>query len=196
MAQPSKQGFLYVFDRQTGQPVWPIEERPVPAVDGAGREVRADAAVSHQAAAVRAAGLQADDLLDFTPELQGRGPEDRLALSSSGPLFTPPMSRGEDGKDGMLYIPNGANWPGGSYDPETGILYVFSNTLTRVLCSPTTRSGRTWISSMTGGGGDTGGGLTVQGLPLVKPPWGRITAIDLNKGDIVWQVAHGDTPDS
>ena len=96
----------------------------------------------------------------------------------------------------MVYVPNGANWPGGSFDPETGILYVFSNTLTRLisLANDPKRSDMDFING--GGGGDTGGGLTVQGLPLVKPPWGRITAIDLNKGEMVWQVAHGETLDS
>src|SRR5204863_673052 len=113
-----------------------------------------------------------------------------------GPLFTPPIVRGEDGKQAMVYVPNGANWPGGSYDPDTGILYVFSNTLTRAisLVHDDKRSEMDFINGA--GGGDTGGGLTVQGLSIVKPPWGRITAIDLNKGTIVWQVAHGDTPDT
>jgi quinoprotein glucose dehydrogenase len=112
-----------------------------------------------------------------------------------GPLFTPPIARGTDGKTGMVYVPNGANWPGASFDPETGILYVFSNTLTRAisLINDAKRSDMDFINGA--GGGDTGGGLTVQGLSIVKPPWGRITAIDLNKGTIVWQVAHGETPD-
>src|SRR5262249_23744189 len=91
--------------------------------------------------------------------------------------------------------PNGANWPGGSFDPETGILYIYSNTLTRLisLAKDPQRSDMDFINSVRGG--DTGGGLTVEGLPIVKPPWGRITAIDLNKGEIVWQIAHGETPD-
>jgi quinoprotein glucose dehydrogenase len=123
-----------------------------------------------------------------------------------GPLFTPPIVRGEGGKIGTAYVANGANWPGGSYDPETGILYVFSNTLTRVLslANDPKRSDMDYINS--GGGGETGGGgpgcsampcaITVQGLPAVKPPWGRITGIDLNKGDIVWQIPHGETIDT
>ncbi len=114
-----------------------------------------------------------------------------------GPIYTPPITRGHEGKQGLLYVPNGANWPGGSFDPETGILYVYSHTLLRVLSlvNDAKRSDMNYIST---GGGDEGGGggLTVQGLPLVKPPWGRITAIDLNKGEIVWQIAHGDTPDA
>ena len=138
-----------------------------------------------------------DEVLDFTPELKAEA----LKIASqykTGPLFTPPIPRGHEGKVGTLFVPNGANWPGGSLDPETGILYVYSHTLLRVLSmvNDPKRSDMNYISA--GGGGDDGGGgsgLTVQGLPLVKPPWGRITAIDLNKGEIAWQVAHGETPD-
>ena len=94
--------------------------------------VFADAAVPDQAAAVRAAGLHRDDLIDFTPELKAEA----LKIASQykiGPLFTPPIVRGEGGKIGPLFMPNGANWPGGSLDPETGILYIYSHTLLRVL---------------------------------------------------------------
>ncbi len=96
---------------------------------------------------------------------------------------------------GLLYVPNGANWPGGSLDPETGLLYVYSHTLLRVLSlvSDPKRSDMQFISA---GGDDVGPGLSVSGLPIVRPPWGRITAIDLNKGEIVWQIAHGETPDT
>jgi glucose dehydrogenase len=133
-------------------------------------------------------------VIDFTPELKAEG----LKLISQykiGPLFTPAIARGEGGKIGTLYIPNGANWPGGSLDPETGIVYVYSHTLTRVLSmvNDPKRSDMNYISV---GGGDDGPGLTVQGLPINKPPYGRITAIDLNKGEIVWQIAHGETPDN
>jgi quinoprotein glucose dehydrogenase len=141
------------------------------------------------------AGFSLDYLIDFTPGLKAEA----LQIASRyqvGPVYTPPIPAGENGKEGLLYIPNGANWPGGSYDPDTGILYIFSNTLTRGvrLANNPQRSDMNFI--MTGGGGDTGGGLTVRGLPLVKPPWGQITAINLHKGDIVWQIPHGDTPDA
>jgi len=195
VAQPTKQGFLYVFDRQTGQPVWPIEERPVPQSKVPGEKTSPTQPFPTKPPPFERAGFSLDYLLDFTPALKAEA----LKIASSyqvGPVYTPPIPAGENGKDGLLYIPNGANWPGGSYDPETGILYVFSNTLTRgvKLAANPQRSDMNFV--MTGGGGDTGGGLTVQGLPLVKPPWGQITAIDLNKGDIVWQVPHGNTPDS
>ena len=146
-------------------------------------------------------------MIDFTPEILSEAKK-VAANIKLGPLFTPPIARGEGGKIGTAYIANGANWPGGSYDPETGILYVFSNSLTRllVLANDPKRSDMDFIN--TGGGGDTGGGgafpgcnlmpcaITVQGLPFVKPPWGRITAIDLNKGEMVWQIPHGETLDA
>jgi quinoprotein glucose dehydrogenase len=195
LAQPTKQGFLYVFDRQTGKPVWPIEERPVEQSKVPGEKTSPTQPFPTKPPAFERQGIQADDLIDFTTEIKA------LALKQAeqlklGPLFTPPIVRGEGGKQAMIYVPNGANWPGGSYDPDTGILYVFSNTLTRAisLIHDEKRSDMDYINGA--GGGDTGGGLTVEGLSIVKPPWGRITAIDLNKGAIVWQVAHGETLDT
>src|SRR5712691_7127180 len=194
VAQPSKQGFLYVFDRQTGKPVWPIEERPVEQSKVPGEKSSPTQPFPTKPPAFERQGIQEDDLIDFTPEIKAEALKAATQLKL-GPLFTPPIVRGEGGKQAMIYVPNGANWPGGSYDPETGILYVFSNTLTRAisLVNDPKRSDMDFINGA--GGGDTGGGLTVQGLSIVKPPWGRITAIDLNKGTIVWQVAHGETPD-
>jgi quinoprotein glucose dehydrogenase len=195
VAQPSKQGFLYVFDRKTGQPVWPIEERPVEQTTVPGEKTSPTQPFPTRPPAFELQGVQEKDLIDFTPEIKAEA----LKVASQfklGPLFTPPIVRGAGGKTGMVYVPNGANWPGGSFDPETGILYVYSNTLTRLisLVNDPKRSDMDFINGA--GGGDTGGGLTVQGLPLVKPPWGRITALDLNKGEMVWQVAHGETLDT
>ncbi len=108
----------------------------------------------------------------------------------TGPIFTPPIVQEENGLLGTLFVPNGANWPGGSYDPETGIMYVYSHTLSRAigLVNDLDRSDMDYVRGPSGP-------LNVQGLPLMKPPWGRITAIDLNEGEIVWQIAHGETPD-
>jgi len=194
IAQPSKQGFLYVFDRQTGKPVWPIEERPVEQSTVPGEKTSATQPFPTKPPPFELQGVQEKDLIDFTPEIKAEA----LKVASQfklGPIFTPAIVKGDGGKTGMVYVPNGANWPGGSFDPETGMLYVFSNTLTRLisLVKGEQRSDMDWINGA--GGGDTGGGLTVQGLPLVKPPWGRITAFDLTKGTMVWQVAHGDTLD-
>ena len=195
VAQPSKQGFLYVFDRTNGRPVWPIEERPVEQTTVPGEKTSPTQPFPTKPPPFELQGVQEKDLIDFTPEIKAEA----LKVASQfklGPLFTPPIVRGEGGKTGMVYVPNGANWPGGSYDPETGIVYVYSNTLTRLisLVNDQKRSDMDFINGA--GGGDTGGGLTVQGLPLTRPPWGRITALDLTKGTMVWQVAHGETLDT
>jgi len=195
VAQPSKQGFLYVFDRTNGRPVWPIEERPVEQTTVPGEKTSPTQPFPTKPPPFEQQGVQEKDLVDFTPEIKAEA----LKVASQfklGPLFTPPIVRGEGGKTGMVYVPNGANWPGGSYDPETGIVYVYSNTLTRLisLVNDPKRSDMDFINGA--GGGDTGGGLTVQGLPLTRPPWGRITALDLKTGTMVWQVAHGETLDT
>ena len=206
-AVPSKQGFLYVFDRQTGEPVWPMPERPVEKGTVPGEWYSPTQPFPTKPPPFELQGVQEKDLIDFTPELLAEAKK-VVANIKLGPLFTPPIVRGEGGKIGTAYIANGANWPGGSYDPETGIVYVYSNTLTRLLTlgNDAKRSDMDYINM--GGGGDTGGGgggpgcnlmpcaITVKGLPIVKPPWGRITAIDLNKGDIVWQIPHGETLDA
>jgi quinoprotein glucose dehydrogenase len=196
VAQPTKQGFLFVFDRQTGQPVWPIEERPVEKGAVPTEWYSPTQPFPTKPPAYERQGFMPDDVIDLTPEIKAEA-QKVLSQYKIGPLFTPPITRGYDGKIGTLYVPNGANWPGGSLDPETGIMYLYSHTLLRVLSmvNDPKRSDMNYVS--VGGGDDSGGaGLTVQGLPLVKPPWGRITAIDLNKGDIVWQIAHGETPDN
>ncbi len=194
VAQPTKQGWVYVFDRVTGEPVWPIEERPVPAGNVPGEWYAPTQPFPTKPPPFERQGFELDEIIDFTPELRAEAL--RIAQQyQTGPVFTPPITRGDADKFGLLFVPNGANWPGGSYDPDTGILYVFSHTLSRVLAlrNDPERSDMRYIS---GGVGRDGPGQTVQGLPLMKPPWGRITAIDLNKGEIVWQVAHGETPDA
>ena len=195
VAQPTKQGFLYVFDRVTGEPVWPIEERPVEKGTLPTETYSPTQPFPTKPPAFERQGFIEDYVIDFTPELKAEGLK-ILQQYKLGPLFTPPIARGESGKIGTLYIPNGANWPGGSFDPETGMIYVYSHSLLRVLSmvNDAKRSDMNYVS--VGGGDDGGPGLTVQGLPIIKPPYGRITAIDLKKGDIAWQIAHGETPDT
>jgi quinoprotein glucose dehydrogenase len=197
VAQPTKQGFLFVFDRKTGEPVWPIEERPVEKGTVPREWYSPTQPFPTKPPPFERQGFLEDYVIDFTPELRADGLK-VVSKYKLGPVYTPPIVRGEGGKDGLLFIPNGPNWPGGSYDPDTGMLYIYSHTLLRVLSmvNDPKRSDMHYISA---GGGDDGGGagaLSVQGLPLVKPPWGRISAIDLNRGEIVWQIAHGETPDT
>lgn len=212
VAQPTKQGWLYVFDRVTGQPVWPIVERPAPKGDVPGEWYSPTQPRPTRPAAYDRQGVSLDDLIDFTPELKAQG----AALAAKyklGPIFTPPVVSTWPAPLATLMLPSatgGANWPGGAFDPETHMLYVYSATqitpLGLVIPDPA-KSNMRYISgratdpnaptpAAAGGGGEGGPVLTVQGLPLVKPPYGRITAFDMNKGDIVWQVAHGDTPDN
>jgi quinoprotein glucose dehydrogenase len=155
-----------------------------------------------------------DDLIDFTPELRAEATQ-LVSRYQIGPIFTPAVVSNPSGPLATLMLPattGGANWQGGSYDPETGLIYVFSNTEVGPigLVQDPKRSEMTYVEGIArppdaaaeggprsaGSGEDAGRNLSVQRLPLVKPPWGRITAIDLNRGEIAWQVAHGDTPDT
>jgi quinoprotein glucose dehydrogenase len=226
LAQPSKQGWVYVFDRITGQPVFPIEERPVEKGAIPGEWYSPTQPFVTRPPAFDRQGVTLDDLIDFTPALKAEGAA-LAARYKLGPIFTPPVVSRAEGPLGTLMLPavtGGANWQGGSFDPETKMLYIFSNTnispLGLVPADPA-RSDFGWIAGSAaapaaagasataaapagrGGppaapvvGGEGGGGLTVQGLPLVKPPYGRITALNLDKGELVWQVAHGETPDN
>ena len=213
VAQPTKQGWVYVFDRETGEPVWPIEEREVEQSTVPGEQSSPTQPFVTKPAAFDRQGVSVDDLIDFTPELRAEALE-LVSNYKMGPLFTPPVVSQWDGPRGTLMLPaitGGANWQGGSLDPETGIFYIFSNTdisaLGLVPPAPDV-SDMDFIRGFApdpnpnaspgtpGGQGPPGPSLSVQNLPLVKPPYGRITAIDLNTGDHVWQIAHGETPDN
>ena len=192
IVQPSKEGWLYVFDRQTGQPIWPIAERPVERGTVPGEWYSPTQPHPTKPPAYELQGIAEKDLIDFTPALKAEAVK-IWSEYKTGPIFTPPIVVGEGGKQGLLFVANGANWPGGSYDPETGMVYVYSHTLTRVvgLVKGAPRSNMDFVS---GSGGEERV-LTVQGMPLIKPPWGRITAFNMSKGELVWQIAHGETPD-
>jgi len=192
LVQLSKQGFAYVLDRATGEPVWPIEERPVPQSDVPGEWTSPTQPFPTRPPAFERQGVTEGDLIDFTPELRAEA----LRLIESfriGPLYTPPSVIEPDGNQGTIALPSaggGVNWPGGAVDPEEGILFVPSLT-------------RPSLFGLTDGTEGTGvryhisfarGVPTVRDLPLVKPPYGRITAIDLTVGEILWQIPHGDTP--
>jgi glucose dehydrogenase len=194
VVQLTKQAFAFVFDRLTGRPVWPIEERRVPTSDVPGERTSPTQPFPTKPPAFDRQGLSVDDLIDFTPELRAEA----LALLKSyrvGPLFTPPSVRAEgpDGHRGTIQLPGsvgGADWQSGAFDPETGILYVQSITtpFTADILKP---SGKSDLNYVSGTRAWTPG---PQGLPLFKPPYGRITAIDLNKGELLWVTANGDGP--
>ena len=199
IAQPSKQAFLYVFDRTTGQPVWPIEERPVPEgdvpgewysptqpvpLDGRGRPFTYDQQ-----------GVSPSDVLDFTPELRAEGLR-ILGEYAYGPIFFPPVVVGQGeglGKKGSIHMPGtygGTNWPGAALDPETNILYVPSHhapIITQLVPPPEGSNmrfvRRAWEPV-----------VGPEQLPLFKPPYGRLVAIDLNRGEILWTVPNGGGP--
>jgi quinoprotein glucose dehydrogenase len=229
VAMPTKQSFLYVFDRVTGQPVWPIEERPVEKGDVPGEWYAPTQPFPTKPPAYARNGVFIDDLIDFTPELRAEA----LKIVSKyklGPVYTPPVVSQIEGPLATLTIATaagGTNWPGGSYDPETRTVYVYACNACvtpiglvpppskeisdmnyvagiagqefRVRMGPGENAGADApppAQRPAGGGGGGGGGLTVQGLPLVKPPYGTITAINLDKGEIVWQIPHGETPDA
>ncbi len=211
LAQPTKQGWVYVFDRATGEPVWPIEERPVPKGDVPGEWYSPTQPFPTKPPAFDRQGVTIDDLIDFTPELRKQAIE-FVSKYKIGPIFTPPVVSKWDGPRATLILPaatGGANWQGGSYDPDTHIMYVFSNTQASALgLVPPDEKRKSDMNFITGqapdpskpnqstgpavgGGGESSNGLFVQGLPIIKPPYGRITALDLNKGELVWQIAHG-----
>jgi len=216
LAQPTKQAWLYVLDRETGKPVWPIEERPVPQSTVPGEQSSPTQPFVTKPPAFDRQGVTHDDLIDFTPALRAEAVQ-LVSRYQIGPLFTPPVASRWPGPLATLIVPadvGGANWPGGSLDPETNIVYVHSHTqvIDLGLVEPSSeQSDMRYVRGVarnpaTGPGGPTvavGGGeglglppVTVQGLPLIKPPYDRITAIDINKGEIVWQKTHGSTPDN
>ena len=200
VAQPSKQTWLYVFDRVTGEPVWPIEERSVEASNVPGELLALTQPFPTKPPAYDRQGVGIDDLVDFTPEL--RAEAERIASNyRMGPIFTPPTVSVPEGPWGTLMLPSqagGTNWPGASYDPETGIMYLYSYTqvVSLGLVNDPEQSDMNFIRGRAPEIPAAEASLTIEGIPIIKPPWGRITAIDLNQGEILWQVPHGETPDN
>jgi quinoprotein glucose dehydrogenase len=230
--ESSKQAFLYAFDRVTGQPIWPIEERPVEQGDVPGEWYSPTQPFPTKPPAFDYQGVTADNLIDFTPELHAEA----LQIASKyklGPVFTPPVVSKLEGPLASFRSSGGMNWPGFSFDPETHIAYIpsfvsfppvgllpppnkefsdidyvegFAGTGVRYVSGPgenvgadaplpARSGGRGGAAAQNEGGVGRGLSLTPQGLPLLKPPYGRITAINMDKGEFVWQIAHGETPD-
>jgi quinoprotein glucose dehydrogenase len=230
VALPSKESYLYVFDRVTGKPVWPIEERPVPQSDVPGEKTSPTQPFPTKPPAYGRNFLKIpDDLIDFTPELRAQA-KDAVARYKTGPMFLPPIV-GNSNMLGALNLGNasgGTNWPGAGYDPETHIVYAQAHQSALFPISLRTppqgfsdihyvmgRNDTDFRVSEGPGFGSAAdapqpkrapapaapaaapaGGLTVQGLSIVKPPYGVISAIDLDRGDLKWQVPYGETPDA
>jgi len=256
VALPSKEAFLYVFDRITGQPVWPIEERPVPQSDVPMEKTSPTQPFPTKPPAYARQAVTVDELIDFTPELREQAKE-IVSHYRLGPMFLPGVVSKVEGPLAALTLGTaggGTNWPGAGADPETHIVYAqaantgitpiglvepppgFSDikyvagtagqpfveregpgfgsaadspqrggALQRAVEAERAASGRGAAPAAAGRGGAPGGqttppggggfGLNVQGLPLLKPPYGVLNAIDVDKGELKWQVPHGDTPD-
>ena len=193
LAQVSKQAFVYVLDRTNGQPVWPIEERPVPQGNVPGEWYSPTQPIPTRPPPFDQQGVSEKDLIDFTPELKAEA----LRIVSeykTGPVYTPPVLQGSpEGPKGLLLMPGtngGADWGGASFDKDTGILYVPSAHLPSVIALGKSQHPESTLPYVK----QTEPRLTgPQGLPdPFKPPYSRLVAIDLNKGDILWSVANGD----
>jgi quinoprotein glucose dehydrogenase len=187
VAQISKTGFCFVFDRVTGKPVWPIEERPVPQSTVPGERTSPTQPFPTKPPPYELQGATKDNLIDFTPELRQEAVK-ILEQFDHGPLFTPPTEKGTINLPGWG---GGANWWGAAFDPETGMFYIPSSTgpIVVKLSKPDPARSNFQYSRA-----PAASALGPRGLPLFKPPYGRITAYDLNKGEMVWQIPHGDGP--
>jgi quinoprotein glucose dehydrogenase len=274
VAVPGKQGFLWVFDRVTGQPVWPIEERQVPQSDVPGEKTSPTQPFPTKPPAYARNFIKVpDDLIDFTPEMRAQA-EKQIARYKVAPwMYNPPILGNVNGLLGAINMGNavgGTNWPGVAYDPELHTIFANANnvgiTSASLVPPPQGFSDIRYVSGMAGqpfrevlgpgdccaadspraaqdqnrdpltgsprggapaaagdasdgrggrgagngaaaggrggagggaaAGGGNGGGLTVDGITILKPPYGTISAINLDRGEIVWQVPHGDTPDN
>jgi quinoprotein glucose dehydrogenase len=235
VAQPTKQGWLYVFDRATGEPIWPIVEKPVPQTDVAGDKSSPTQPFPPDALRYnRSVETLRDDLIDFTPQLKTQAAQLLGRYRFEPSPFTPGSVATPNGRLGSIVLGTATNWPGGGYDPELHIAFMPAGNVPGVRAlrkGPTNFTDIEYTAGvedtnfnivygpgdccaadnpvtaqrakearenapLAGGGGEGGGGLNVQGLPIVKPPYGLLAAVDLDKGALKWQTPHGDTPDN
>jgi quinoprotein glucose dehydrogenase len=243
---PGKQAFLFVFDRVTGQPVWPIEERAVPQSDVPGEKTSPTQPFPTKPPAYARNTLNVpDDLIDFTPELRAQALKNIARYKVAPWMYNPPVLGAVNGVLGAINMGNaigGTNWPGVAYDPETHTVFANANnvgiTSGSLVPPPPNFSDIRYVSGIagrpfqevlgpgdccaadspraqaqaaqaaalpapaanappaTGVGGGLAGGLLVEGMSILKPPYGTISAINIDRGEIAWQVPHGDTPDN
>jgi quinoprotein glucose dehydrogenase len=199
VAVPTKQSILYVFNRITGEPVWPIVEKPVPQSTVPGEKTSPTQPFPTKPPAYARNYLAKADIVDFTPELKAEALKLLERYKWEETLFSPPVEGDVNGILGALQVGNtlgGTNWPGGGFDPESQVVFVQAANSGVGAYSVQKRpdADGVYISGVAGRRG--GGGLNVQNIPLVKPPYGVLAAIDLKKGEIKWQVPHGETPDA
>ena len=223
VAVPTKQALLFVFDRVTGEPVWPIEERPVPQGNVPGEWYSPTQPFPTKPPAYARREIEVPgDLIDFTSEMRAEALE-KLNEYVVGAPYTPSILGTTGGPRGVVTIGNmggGTNWPGAAFDRETGVFYAHAGNSSVIPISvappPPGSSDIRYVYGVdqtrtpdateddsqgdatrfvAGGRGRAGGGLRVDGLPIVKPPYGMVTAIDVNRGEMLFQVPHGDTPD-
>ena len=192
LAQVTKQGWAYVFDRATGVPVWPIPELPVPEGMIPGERTSPTQPFPTKPPAFALQGLTEDDLIDFTPELRAEA-LDIIDNYIYGPIFTPASLPDQStGKRGTIFVPSaggGANWPGAGFDPESNVLFVpaSNGAFTPYMGTlPADESNFRYYRLQ------NRGVVGPRGLPLLKPPYSTITAFDMNRGEILWQVPNGD----
>ncbi len=197
VAQVTKQAYTFVFDRVTGAPLWPIVETPVPASDVPGERASPTQPIPTTPAPFDRTAMSIDELIDFTPELRAEAIE-LVQSYRMGHAYTPPsLAEAPDGTRGTMIMPSttgGANWEGAAVDVETGMLYIgsFASASLLAIRSEPNVSDIAYIMAPRSMAPWTSRGP--RRLPLVKPPWGRITAIDLNTGEHVWWMPNADTP--
>ena len=234
VAQPSKQAFLYVFDRVTGEPVWPIEEKPVPQSDVPGEVTSPTQPFPTKPPRYARNFVNLpDDVIDFTPELRAQGLEQLKRYKWAPSPFVPAILGDVKGMLGAIGGGTATNWPGSAADPEMHVVYAQAGNnaiqVRSLVAPPNGFSDIRYVQGIAGqpfqevlGPGDccaadavakpaetprtapaastppagAGGGMAVQGLPIFKPPYGVLSAINLDRGEIMWQVPHGDTPDN
>ena len=200
LIQPTKQSYMFVLDRATGEPVWPIPEVPVTQGDVPGEWYSPTQPIPTKPPPVDEIDLGPEDLVDYTPELLAQAQE-IFSRYTIGWLYDPPTVAIANQSLGTLQLPSstgGVNWPGGSADPETGFFYIYTKTQVGALglVNDPDRSDMDFIRGRPEGVNPRDASTNIQGFPIIKPPWGRITGINMNTGDIAWQIPHGEAPDN